>query len=136
MIDLAISVFRSDHQHFLASRPDITDLMIDRQIQIVCGTADEPGEYDFGDLPQTRQEMLIGYIVCHRLQIMNPVAGCDPSAHMVGRAIMVSSETDKLQTNAAAMKNPSDWESTSCGGLFKQYLDSGAGVMAFSKRCC
>lgn len=135
-MDLAISIFRLDHKHFIAGRPDITDRDIQRQIDIVCGTPDEPGEFEFGDLPQARMEALIGYVVCHRLQIINSMGGCDPTANMAGRAMMVATETDKVQSNAIAMRNPSEWESTACGGMFKQFLDSGGGIMSFGSCRC
>jgi hypothetical protein len=135
LIDLAVSVFKTDHAHFTAARRDITDAMILRQIQMVCGVGGEEGEFDFGELPQIQQEMLIGWIVCHRLQIMNPLP-CDPTANMAGRVMAVKSDTDSIESNAVAMKNPSDWAGTACGALFQKYLDSGAGILAFSKRCC
>jgi hypothetical protein len=135
-MSLAISVFRANHAHFLASRPDITDTQIQQQIDLIAGTGNDDGEFDFSDLSFPRQQAYIGYAVCHRLQIMMPVAGCNPHAHLAGRAMMVATETDKVQTNAVAMKNPSAWTSTICGGLFQEFVDGGGGIASFGGCGC
>ena len=129
-MQLTVSMFREDHAHFVASRPDITDPQIQRQIDRICGDGSplDLMEYDFSGMNQTQAQILIGCMVCHRLQIMNPMGGCNAAKNLAGRVISAATENEKLVSNARTMKNPYDWPSTACGGQVQQWLDGGGGI--------
>lgn len=123
---LSVQDLRMRHAHFFASRPDITDLMLQDMIDVLWL---EYGDI-FNDDPQLVAETAAGYAICHRAQLLYVV--CSPASKMAGRATTIQSETDRITTNAKAMANPSDWSSTSCGGMFQKYIDkSSFGIAPF-----
>jgi hypothetical protein len=119
---LSVATFRRKHAHLVAQRPDIDDLVIQDEIESIYA---EFGESFNAEDPAILGENAAGQAICHRLQLQYPPLDCtNPTQHMVGRVTTLQSATDRITTNAKLMANPSDWESTACGGLFRRYIDN------------
>jgi hypothetical protein len=117
---LTAAQFREDHAHAVMDRPDLTDEKIDRIIQVL---------YDEYCLEGTdlQIEIAIGNAACHRLSVMPAAGDCGALAAMTGRLLQIGTDIESYKTNAVPMKNPSDWSSTACGGLFQKYIDTYSG---------
>jgi hypothetical protein len=123
---LTVQQFREDHAHLVFNRADLTDVVIDRQIQLIYS------QYCFDDYPDIEAETAAGNAVCHRLTVKGAPGDCNKISALAGRIKSIGSDIESLSTNAIAMKNPSDWSSTACGGLFQKWIDtSSSGIARF-----
>lgn len=121
---LTAAQFRLDHPHAVADRPDITDEQIDRTIQVLYE------EYVFEGCSDLQTEIAIGNAVCHKLSIIPAAGDCGAVAALAGRLIQIGTDIENYRSNAVPMKNPSDWSSTVCGGLFQKFIDTSSGGIA------